>query len=31
EYGSLLLDTPHGAIAEKRQLDVFSASIDFIF
>ncbi len=31
EYGSLLLNTANGAIAEKRQIDVFSLSVDFIF
>jgi len=31
EYGGLTLDRPNGAIAEKRQLDTFSITIDFLF
>lgn len=31
EYGSFALDKPHGAIAEKRQLDTFSVTVDFVF
>lgn len=30
-YGGLTLDRPNGAIAEKRQLDTFSITIDFLF
>tara|TARA_R110002167_G_scaffold83488_1_gene226729 strand:- start:7 stop:1251 length:1245 start_codon:yes stop_codon:yes gene_type:complete len=31
EYGSLLLSKRDSAIAEKKQLDIFSISVDFIF
>lgn len=31
EYGSFLLDKVDGAIAEKRQMDIFSISVDFLF
>lgn len=31
EYGSLLLDRPNGAIAEKSQMDIFSVTVDFLF
>tara|TARA_R110002049_G_scaffold276106_2_gene454236 strand:+ start:6828 stop:7982 length:1155 start_codon:yes stop_codon:yes gene_type:complete len=31
EYGSLLLRKQDGAVAEKRQLDIFSISVDFLF
>lgn len=31
EYGGLLLNNKHDAIAEKRQLDVFSLTVDFLF
>jgi hypothetical protein len=31
QYGSFLYNKSHGAIAEKRQIDVFSISVDFLF
>lgn len=31
EFGSLILDRTQGAIAEKRQLDTFSITVDFLF